>query len=58
MKIHNVIFIIYLKLITNPTLNLYEHYFIILSLIIINNKEKYKIKRLIKKRYYYFDRAK
>ena len=50
IKIYNIILIVYLKLVIVSTLDLYRRYSIILLIIIIDNKKKYKIKRLIRKR--------
>ena len=57
MKIYNVISIIYFEPITDPALDLYKRYFSISLLIIVNNKEEYKIERLIKKRRCRFGRS-
>ena len=59
MKIHNVVLIIYLKFIIIIIIsNSYKRYFIILSLVIIDNEKKYEIERLIKKRYRRYKRVK
>ena len=58
MRIHNVILIIYLKSVIIIISDSYKRYFIILSFIIIDNEEEYKIERLIRKRLYRFKRVK
>ena len=58
MRIYNNILIVYFKLIIDSTLNLYKRCFNLSSLIIIDNKKEYKIKRLIKKRRRRFKKVK
>ena len=50
MKIYNIVSVAHLELAINPTLDLYSHVSPVSTLIIIDNYEKYKIKRLIRKR--------
>ena len=57
IKIYNVILVIYLKLVIVSTSDSYKRYFIALLSIIVDNKKKYKIKRLIRKRQYRYNYA-
>ena len=50
IRIYNIILVVYLELVINLALDLYSRSAIILLVIIINNYNKYKIKRLIRKR--------
>ena len=50
MKIHDVIFIIYLKLTTNSAEDFYLHRQLSILIIIIEEEEEYEIKKLLKKR--------
>ena len=50
MKNYNVIFITYLKLVTNSTEDFYLHYRLSIFIVIIEGEEKYEIEKLLKKR--------
>lgn len=50
MRIYNIIFIVYLELITNLIKNSYRRRKLSIFIIIVEDEKKYKIKKLLKKR--------
>ena len=58
MKIHNVVLVIHLKSAIAPVLDSYKRQLIVLSTVVVNNENKYKIERLIRKRQRRYDRIK
>ena len=58
MKIHNIISVVHLEPATDPASDPYKRHPTVPPPVIVDNKEEYKIERLIKKRHRRFEKTK
>ena len=56
IRIHDVVFVVYLKLIIDLAEDSYRRYRLLVFIIIVEDEEEYKIEKLLRKRITYRDR--